>query len=194
MAKSLEVERVAETHFMIRPMLRNALRNSLITPEGQSVLSVSADNYLELWEGTYADRWFDMGTFVRLGTAIETGLREFHGRLALSATPPGRGIFQRLVDPVELEQLFRRDCGVEISSCRSWTEMREIMLHRHLFAHRSGLVDDQYIKNLAMLTGVDILPDVVASGYPVAGVHWLRPLSRLNEYIEHARRFFRDLP
>ena len=72
--------------------------------------------------------------------------------------------------------------------------MREIMTHRHLYAHCSGLVDNKYMENLIEITGIDIRGRVAALGYPEQEVYWFEPLGRLAQFIESARRFFSALP
>ena len=67
------MERVAETHFFIRPTLLRALESCVLTAEGQAAASVEATNYLEYWRGTYADRWFDMSTLVGSAPASRRG-------------------------------------------------------------------------------------------------------------------------
>ncbi len=72
--------------------------------------------------------------------------------------------------------------------------MREVMLHRHLYAHRSGVVDEKYLKDHVAVTGTDIKPAVKAEGFPGQDVYWFRPLQSLSDFIEASRRFFRLLP
>lgn len=78
-----------------------------------------------------------MGTFVRLATAVETGLRSHYIALRSSTQLPPRGVFQQLVEPTNLLKLYKQDCGYDLSTNQKWDRMRELMLHRHLFAHRS---------------------------------------------------------
>jgi hypothetical protein len=68
------------------------------------------------------------------------------------------------------------------------------MVHRHLYTHRSGLVDDEYISNLHAVTGLDITSELTALGYPTDEVYFFRPLSELPRFIEAARKFFAALP
>lgn len=193
MAANLDLERVAETHFLLRPVLVNALRAQEITDAGRAYFKSGAANYYELWVETLADRWFDMASLTRLGTAVETGLRDAYesgsGRRA-----PASGIFQRLVDDSDLTNMFKADCGIDLAANAEWRTMRTVMLHRHLYAHRSGAVDEKYLKDHIAVTGSDISPDVKAHGYPQQQVYWFRPLENLDAYIEASRRFLRSLP
>jgi hypothetical protein len=102
-------------------------------------------------------------------------------------------VFQRLVNPADLLALYA-NCGHDLATVPKFQRMRELMLHRHLFAHRSGLVDDQYLADLKTLTGQNITPDVQKLGYPVDEVYWFGPLGELQQFIEDARGFFRALP
>lgn len=68
------------------------------------------------------------------------------------------------------------------------------MVHRHLYAHRTGLVNEAYISSLLSVSGEDIRPTLAASGYPSEEIYWFRPLKKLNQFIEDMRRFFRELP
>ena len=166
--RNLEVERVAESQYLIRPILVKALESRTITPEGQAHLSVAATNMLELWQSTFADRWYDMVAVVRLGTAIETGLRDVHTRTAAGGAKMDRGLFQRLVDPRAIEKAFSA-ISIDLAVDPEWLTMREIMLHRHLYAHRAGVPDDEYLDGHLAVTGRDIRPDVQALWLPLNG-------------------------
>ena len=48
MATNADLERVAETHFMIRPTLLRALEGIRISQEGAAILTTPAGNYREL--------------------------------------------------------------------------------------------------------------------------------------------------
>ena len=194
MVRNAEVERIAETHFGLRPLLLRVMEGQLISEEMQGQLPVRAANYREYWEGTYSDRWFDMATIMRLGTAIETGLRDSFYRVAPAGERVDRGLFQRLVTPGEIEIAFQTKCSVDLSAIPQWITMRQIMVHRHLFAHRGGLVDDDYLAQHSMVCGVDIRADVELLGYPEKDVFWFRPLKDIPYYIEAARAFFGQVP
>ncbi|MFL6098594.1 MAG: hypothetical protein ACJ71T_01415 [Actinomycetales bacterium] len=62
-------------------------------------------------------------------------------------------MFQALVRPERLVELIRTDCGYDLEGNSEFSAMRELMAHRHLFAHRSGLVDQQYLDDLRLVTG-----------------------------------------
>jgi hypothetical protein len=102
-------------------------------------------------------------------------------------------MYQRLAKPTEIMKAFKVDCDYDLNTNSAWSVIREIMVHRHLYAHRSGLVDRGYIDSVRTVCGVDIEPDLVALGYPNEEVYWFEPLKRLSEYIEGARTFFREI-
>ncbi len=66
-----ELNRVAEVHFFLRPVLSKALANHLLTDEGKGFVGDYANNQ-QLWTASLGDRFFDMATAIRLGSAIET--------------------------------------------------------------------------------------------------------------------------
>ncbi len=103
MPRNLEVERVAETHFFIRPVLLRALEHQHVTDQGRTMSNTHSTNWRELWTEQLSDRWFDMATVIRLGTALETGLRDAYNRLGQGGDPQGgRGVFQRLVNDADV--------------------------------------------------------------------------------------------
>jgi hypothetical protein len=153
------------------------------------------ETYWDMWHAGYGDRFFDMGTLVRLGTAIETGLRQFHTQHG--GTAPDRGFYQRIVseaDAKKFEVRIQADCDYDLGQNNEWPAMRVLMAHRHLYAHRGGSADAGYIKTIESLTGIDIEPELQAIGYPHDEVYWFTPLASLNIDIENTRRFFSHLP
>jgi hypothetical protein len=184
-----DLERAAETHFFIRPEIVKALERTILTDAAKKVVG-DHDNYLSLWQGSLADRFFDMATMIRLGTSIETGLRYRHRQCGGVEKP---GMYQRLKEPTQLLDAFRTDCTYDLSANAAWGIAREIMMHRHLYAHRSGLVDKAYIDSIRVVCGVDIEPELTTMGYPTNEVYWFKPLEKLGEFIEGARQFFREL-
>jgi hypothetical protein len=191
-----------EQHFYLRPVLVNALRQQIITDEGRQFLGGAYANYLEYWQAAFGDKFFDMPTMVRLGTAIESGLRQYYrqtmegrsrGLSNLTQQPPA--IFQRLGNRGQTAvTLIYHDLNYDLTTNPHFQAAREVMVHRHLFAHRAGLLDDKYIAELKEVTGEDIRPELTGSGYPEEEVYWWRPLSKLNQYIEEISRFLKRLP
>jgi len=201
---SREINRVAETHFFLRPLLNNALKNNSITPEGKEIVG-NFDNYYDYWHERLGDRFFDMATIIRLGTVIENCLKSFYmnrkgytNLIDLKADSKyKKNMFQRIQNYQHdgALKLYTDEIGYDLTTNSYLNVMQETMLHRHLYAHNSGLIDDEYVKNLLKITGVDITvnPDV-ATSYPKDDVYWFEPLSRLNHFIEGTRNFFGQFP
>ena len=69
------------------------------------------------------------------------------------------------------------------------------MQHRHLYAHNSGIIDDDYIAKILKITGIDLLQNPqILNVYPAQDVYWFKPLERINEFIEATKRFFAAFP
>jgi len=130
------------------PRYLQALEAQKIAEAGKRIEG-DYDSYLEMWTAGFGDRFFDLSTLVRLASAIESGLRDFHG--AHGGNAPDRGFYQRIAKPAgatALADKFLQDCNYKIRTNEAWLRVREIMHHRHLYAHRNGVVDESYITNL----------------------------------------------
>ena len=92
-------------------------------------------------------------------------------------------------------ELYKSELQYDLKTNLHLKAVQEAMMHRHLYAHNSGLLDDNYIKRIKQITGEDLLslPEV-STHYPATDTYWFRPLKRLNLFIEEARRFFRIFP
>ena len=200
-----QLNRIAETHFYLRPKLVEALRHQRITEDARAVIG-DYTTYADYWAATYSDRFFDMGTFIRLGSAIESCLKWFYmftkGYTNIPQLTADSGfrpnIFQR-VHAWHKEDgvlaLYRRELGVDLTEYPSLIAIQEAMLHRHLYAHGSGLVDAKYLERIQLVTGNDLRRDpTIASSFPDCDTYWFEPLTRLPEFIQHARTFFARFP
>ena len=88
-----------------------------------------------------------------------------------------------------------KSVNIDITAIPELPTVQELVLHRHLYAHNLGVIDDEYIKNLKRLTAVDLQADpTVAAQYPAQDVFWFEPLDRLPVFIEAVRSFVRALP
>ncbi|PIQ25555.1 hypothetical protein COW36_21160 [bacterium (Candidatus Blackallbacteria) CG17_big_fil_post_rev_8_21_14_2_50_48_46] len=209
-----QINKVAETHFFLRPVLKKSLKETIISPEGQAEVGPYA-NYYDYWTGTLSDKFFDMATFMRLGSVLEFNLRNYYtlkkgysSLLSLTTDPllcdhSGRfdtGLFQRIVQaPTKTKGIGKvfDSIGVDLTDTGKFPDfikLRELMLHRHLYAHKSGLVDDEYMKKLKDNFNIDISADIASKGYPAQDVYYFEPLSKLNDFIEDSRKFFNSLP
>jgi hypothetical protein len=72
-----EVNGVAEAHFYIKHVIEARLKSLVLSPEGKAIVG-ECNTELERWRGTFADKFFDMSTMIRLGTAIEICLRTYY--------------------------------------------------------------------------------------------------------------------
>ncbi|MGB4925453.1 MAG: hypothetical protein WBP25_03025 [Giesbergeria sp.] len=202
--KSPDLERVAETHFMIRPTLNSALKKNALTADGQAIYP-GCSTYFDVWTNSYSDKFFDMGTLIRAAASVETSLRDYYakkkGYVNLSQLRQDssykKNIFQRVMPwhGNDGAVALLKTINVDITAIPELPIVQELVLHRHLYAHNLGVIDDDYIKNLKRLTGVDLKADPnVASQYPAQDVFWFEPLSRLPVFIEAVRSFVRVLP
>ena len=202
--KSPDLERVAETQFMIRPTLTSALRKTVLAVDGQARFP-GCHTYLDVWTTCHSERFFDMGTLIRAAASIETSLRDYysrkkgHANLSQLRQDPNykKNIFQRIMPwhGNDGAIVLLRTVGVDVAVVPKLPAVQELMLHRHLYAHNLGVIDDEYIKNYKRLTSVDLLANpLVTAEYPSNDVVWFEPLGRLSEFIESARLFLRALP
>ena len=202
--RSTDLERVAETHFMIRSSLDSALKKSLLTPEGQA-MSPGCSTYFDVWTRSYSDRFFDMGTLIRAAASVETSLRDYYvrrkGHLNLSQLRQDpnykKNIFQRVMPwhGNDGAIALMKTVNIDITVIPELSTVQELVLHRHLYAHNLGVIDDEYIKNVRRLTAFDLqMNPTVAAQYPGQDVVWVEPLKRLPTFIEAVRSFLRALP
>src|SRR4051794_2229011 len=150
-----EINWVAEIHFYIRHVIEARLKSTVITPEGKALVG-EYDTELDRWRGTFADKFFDMSTMIRLGTAIEICLRTYYmdrkGYLTLidlrNDARYENGIFQRVQNWQRANgvlSLYEDEIGYDLANNPHLRAIQEAMMHRHLYAHNSGLIDDEYI-------------------------------------------------
>ncbi|MGB5234490.1 MAG: hypothetical protein WBN85_04850 [Candidatus Macondimonas sp.] len=202
--RSPDLERVAETHFMIRPTLRLALNKIVLTAERQAI-SPGCSTYFDVWTKSCSDKFFDMGTLIRAAASVETSLRDYytqkkgHVNLSQLRQDPNykKNIFQRVMPWHGNDGAIAllKTVNVDIAAIPELQTIQELVIHRHLYAHNLGVIDDEYIKNLKRLTAVDLQADpTVAAQYPAQDVFWFEPLGRLPVFIEAVRSFVRTLP
>ena len=199
-----EINRVAETQFSIRPQLVLALKKSLLTDTARKVTKSTYQNYFDMWTGSFSDKFFDMGTIIRLGSVIEGCLKQYYMNkkgytniLQLRTDPKYKqGIFQRIQDPTGgVIKLFIDELNFDLTIITELKLIQEAMQHRHLYAHNSGIIDDDYIAKILKITGIDLLQNPqILNVYPAQDVYWFKPLERINEFIEATRRFFAAFP
>jgi hypothetical protein len=199
-----ELNRVAEVHFFLRPVLSKALAEHVLADDGKAFVGDYA-NCKQLWTASFGDRFFDMATAIRLGSAIEACLKLYymekkgHPNIpALKADPKYRtNIFQHVQSwhSNGVIELYKNELDYDLTTNPKLAAIQEAMMHRHLYAHNSGLVDDDYIDKIRRITGHDLASDPrIAASYPNDDTYWFEPLKSLNVLIESTRQFFRAFP
>lgn len=202
--RSPDLEHVAETHFMIRPTLESALKKTMLADAGQAMYP-GCSTYFDIWTKCYSDKFFDMGTLIRAAASVETSLRDYyvtkkgHANLSQLRQDPSyrKNIFQRVMPWHGNDGAIAllKTVNVDVTTIPSLATVQELVLHRHLYAHNLGVIDDEYIKNLKRLTGFDLLAEPnVACQYPAQDMFWFEPLNRLPNFIEAVRSFVGALP
>jgi hypothetical protein len=195
--------RIADHHYSVRRILVKALKNNFLTDDARVFLGKPYDNFHDLWVGQSNDKFYDMMTMIRLGSLVELELKNSYMHLSghknisqLMSDPEYRnGAFQKILPWQKskndgLTLLSNRNFDVNAACC--FAKIQEIMIHRHLYAHGSGILDQKYIDDWKKLTGEDITERV--RPFPDEDVYFFDPLVRLNEYMECVREFLNDLP
>lgn len=200
-----QINRVAETAFSIRPIMKSALKNQILTDDTRKYLGHDFKNYLEFWEASYSDRFFDMSTLIRLGSAIEGCLKWYYmNRKGYANIPELKNdssyrinIFQRVqtFQNDGVINLYMKELNFDLRNIPELNLIQEAMQNRHLYAHNSGIIDDDYVDKIKRITGYDLLsnPDITQS-YPLQDTYWFEPLKRIPDFIEGTRRFFKAFP
>lgn len=199
-----DIEKLKWTHFVARPMMTRALKTSSLTDTGRQLMP-GAQNMLDVWESNLADRFFDMGTMIRLGSTIETCLKHYymdkknHSNLVSLKNDPAykKNIFQRVQTwngADSAQGIYQNELGIDLTKNSDLVYLQEAMLHRHLYAHNSGLLDDEYMQRIKQITGEDLMaiPEVTRT-YPLQDTYWFEPLNRITNLIERTQSFFQAL-
>ena len=205
-----EIERVAETNNFLKPVLEGALKKQVLQGPTAAQFPGCA-TYLDVWQAHLSDRFFNIGSLIRAAASVETGLRDYYclkkgySNLSLLRQDPlyKRNIFQRIqpwnnVNDSAIGLL--KTIGVDLNTFAQFPRVQELVLHRHLYAHNLGVIDDDYIQNLKRLTGTDLLadPGIVSAqstqSYPAQDKVWLEPLGRIGAFIQAVRGLFAALP
>lgn len=201
------INRVAETHFYIKPILVNVLKKQILDEKVKENM-FNSNTYYEYWTKTLNDRFYDMGTLIRLATEIENGLkwyyiekRWYETLVDLNNDKSYReGIFQRFSQTKakgmsNVIELFITQLDYDLNNNTKLESIQELMLCRHLYAHNTGIIDLKFINSYKKLKGVDIT-DIkeIKEKYPKEDVYFFEPLKKISEFIEDSRRFIFELP
>jgi hypothetical protein len=200
-----QLNRVAETQYYLRPQLIGALKSQILTEPAKKIIG-NHTSYADYWTASLSDKFFDMATMNRLGTSIEGCLKWYYmmkkgyaNNVQLRADPHWKkNIFQRVQtwQPDGVLSLYGNQLAFDLTTIKELAAIQEMMMHRHLYTHSSGLLDDEYLKRIKQITGQDILvmhPEI-AKSYPNQDTYWFEPLDRLAQFIELARKFFGQFP
>lgn len=198
------INEVAQTHFYFRIELEKTLKSTQINP----VLKTNfydCETYYDYWIKTSGDNFFDIGTFLRLGLAVELCLKQYYMMKMnyqtiseLKKDPNYKdNLFQRIKPTSHNSciETFKKVLDIDLNKIPKFQCLQEIIIHRHLYAHNSGLVDDNYIKDLETIN-INLRDDLIlkAKNYPLNDVYWFEPLKRIDQYIECVRDFIDQLP
>ncbi len=176
---------IRQTHYFLRRKLENSLKE-MNYPFNDN----NYENFYEYWIKSYSDKFFDIGTFTRIGTTIELAFRDYYRerrgitnltdlKMELDEISYAKGnIFQRVQKYHKnngVVRLFDEYLKYDLEANPKFKMIQEIMINRHLYTHKSGLLDDKYIADLKEVTGEDLTKNikVVNSGYPNQDVFWL---------------------
>lgn len=201
------ISRIAETHFFLRPVLVTALKKHII-PEDAKRIFLGSGTYHEYWEKLLSDKFYDMGTLIRLGSEVEICLRDYYmakkgykNLTELRSDPKyKRGIFQRILpwqnSTNDAISLFQTELGYDLNTNPHFKLMQEQMVLRHLYAHNTGIIDDQFIQAYKDLKGEDVTTITPLGGgtYPDEDVYFFEPLARVKDFIEGTKKFFSEFP
>jgi hypothetical protein len=146
-----------------------------------------------------------MGTIIRLGSTIESCLKYYYmdkknySNLVDLKNDPAykKNIFQRVQSWQGADSaigIYQSQLGVDLRTNPDLVFIQEAMMHRHLYAHNSGLLDDDYIRHIKQITGEDLMADpLVSQTYPLQDTYWFKPLNRITDLIEKTQSFFQAL-
>ena len=198
------INRISETHYFLKLAIVSRLKDFRI-PYGIKHLANNKSTYYEYWTESFGDRFYDIGTLVRLGSEIEGGLKYYYmekkglsNLVDLKNDPRYEmNIFQRLMPWTQKNAiaLFQDCLHYDLTSNTNFSKIQELMLLRHLYAHNNGLLNEKFLDDFKRLTGQDIESTLDPNlNYPQQDTYYFKPLKNLNEYIEAAKKFFTNLP
>jgi len=186
----------------VQSYLKNCAINALARNELTEIIETI--EHLERHNMLLGKHYISMAFIIRLGSVIENGLREFYMNktgyestyiLKKSDTRLNKtGIFQRLERGKNICALDIFDeINIKIEQNEFYKGVQEILEHRHLYAHNSGVFDERYIANIFKITNEDIRKEVQSLGYPEKDILWLRPLQRVQQYTITVDHFLNTL-
>lgn len=197
------ISRIAETQYFIRAILVRALKEQHINPVLKQKFN-NADTYYSFWESTFGDRFYDMGTLIRLGSEIENGLKYYymhkkkHSTLLdlQNDTNYSLNIFQRIQPWTSnnVIALYKSQLDYDLNTNPYLAAVQELTLYRHLYAHSSGLLTQKFIDDYKKLTDNNLMELSDLANYPNEDVYYFKPLKNLDSFVENALKFFKEFP
>lgn len=203
--RSHDLERVAETQCHFRPQLERALRNSPLVGPALTMFP-GCTTYHDVWESSLSHHFFDMATLVRIASAIESALKNAymqakgHNNLKDLRADPNYKMnqFQRILpwhNATDNGLALLATVSVDLRSHSELQMVQEAIFHRHLYAHNLGVIDEQYVDRLKILTGIDLTADPRYSAiFPDQDCYYFDPLTRISDFIKSARGFLASIP
>lgn len=202
---NVSLELAAETHFYFKRLLEKALRGQMLTDDARNLFGQDWRTDFERWEGNFSRHFFDMTTMVRLAVATETALRDSYMRVKDISTlgelkqlaSYKQGVFQRIQpwhNGAGTAAGIFAEISIDVQTLPSILVAQKVMLHRHLYAHSAGVIDEKYVDDWKKLTGEDLLKRPTLQQFLVEDLYWFEPLNSLTEYINDLRKFVTALP
>ncbi len=197
-------KRITSHHNLFRFEMVKAFKGFVINPNARELLGGSTTLH-EYWVGTRSDIYFDMGTFVRLGSETEGAFRDYYMfSLKLpnlnelkSSLPKAGPVFQRVKSGDTLQKLYLKDLKINLEEFPEFALIKEFVIHRHLYAHNSGYLDEQFFKDMKEYCEIDLLandPEFSELGWPTKDLVYTSPLRRIGEFSTAISSLFKKLP
>jgi hypothetical protein len=99
-----------------------------------------------------------MGNFIRLGGEIEIFFQQYYGerkgipwRSKSCANPVFQKVLMNEKKKIPLVEYFKKHLSVDISKLPKFVSIQRYFVDRHLYTHQTGLADEQYLKQVALV-------------------------------------------
>lgn len=214
------VQRVAIAELNMLPMLKSALHRTILSEEGKKLFGEQFKNLLQVYESNFSLAFLRIGNFIRLGTELENFTRAYYmekqgltSRSSLKAHlqklkyPPA--IFQRVLPSIKekndptLMELYQKELNIDLKEISKFRSIQEYFVHRHLYTHQNGFVDEIYLEHLEKILGVEerqrvetaILKTLKTTTIDDSEVFWFYPIhKRFAPLILDSKEFILQLP
>ncbi len=214
------INRIEAAERVLVPILRKALSKRTLTPEMRQVMPEGCETLLDVFHRDHTINFMRMGSFLRLGATLERFVRAYYmEKVQLTTTAELRedltalgGGFEPFVfrsfylSPARshptVVDLYARRLGINLGDKVGFSSVQEYFIHRALYVHKNGQVDDEYLDQIAALLGKDERDRIEAAIMSVSPVehvedahaYWFEPIDKnLQHYIDRAMRFVLSL-